>query len=50
LSQFEPIILIFEPILLTFKHLLIELDLYFDYAPDAKRRYIEEIEFVVGGV
>jgi hypothetical protein len=29
---------------------LIEPDLYFDYAPDAKRRYIEAIEFVVGGV
>lgn len=28
---------------------LIEPDLYFDYAPDAKRRYIEAIEFVVGG-
>jgi hypothetical protein len=50
LSQFEPIILVFEPILLTFGCLLIEPDLYFDYAPDAKRRYIEAIEFVVGGV
>jgi hypothetical protein len=40
----------FEPILLTFGRLLIEPDLYFDYAPDAKKRYIEAIEFVVGVV
>jgi hypothetical protein len=33
----------------TFRNGLIEPDLYFDYAPDAKRRYIEAIEFVVGG-
>jgi hypothetical protein len=29
---------------------LIEPDLYFDYAPDAKKRYIEAIELVVGGL